>query len=144
MQVQDKEIACFPLYSFWDFFSPPKKFKMHFKVDVMKILGADNAFSSQSVSSLLPSRSQFPWNQREITAENLREAGSWYKTLEFINPIIDRAFKNKTKQKKTKHQENKETKPKRLTGKISYATLEIWKSLMRNLYLNFVLTVKAL
>lgn len=97
---------------------------MHFKLDIMEILDADNAFSCQSTSHLLPSMSQFPRNQREITAENLREAGSWYKTLGLITHIIVRIFKKKkpTSRKQT-------TKPKKLTGKLSYATLEVLKSL---------------
>lgn len=80
---------------------------MHFKLDTMEILDADNAFSCHSTSHLLPSMSQFPRNQREITAENLREAGSWYKTLGLITHIIARIFK-----KESQPQENKQQNPK--------------------------------
>lgn len=65
---------------------------MHFKLDVMKTVDADNAFSWHSASSVPLSRSQLPWNEREITAENLGKLGSWYKTLEHIIHIIDMPF----------------------------------------------------
>lgn len=65
---------------------------MHFKLDVMKTVDADNAFSWHGASSEPLFRSQLPWNQREITAENLRILGSWYKTLEQIIYIIDMPF----------------------------------------------------
>lgn len=45
MQVQAEEMAHFPLYSLWYFFFSSKKSKMQFKLDVMKTLDADNAFS---------------------------------------------------------------------------------------------------
>lgn len=101
MQVQAKEMAHFPLYSLWDYFSS-KKSKMHFKLDVMKTLDADNAFSWQSMSRVLHSRSQIPWKQREVTAENLRFAGNWYQILEFTGHIIDSILKQTNRKYKIK------------------------------------------
>lgn len=86
------------LFTLVQFFLPPK-FKMHFKLDVMKILDANNACSWQRVSSLQLSRSQLPRNRREIATENLREGGIRYKTSELIIHIIATAVtKIKSKQ----------------------------------------------
>lgn len=113
----------------------PQKFKMHFKLDVTKILDANNAFFRQRVSSLQLSRSQLPRNRREITAENLRKGGIRYKTLELSIHIVDRAV---TKIK------SKQTNPhKRKSSHESFHVL-LRESYECNCNLYLVLTVKVL
>lgn len=115
---------------------------MQFKLDVMKTLDADNAFSWQSTSRLLHSRPQIPWNQRKITAENLRLAGNRYKTLEFIVHIIDRALKQKNQ--KTPNKIIIIIKNHKKAFICHSGNLKKSYDCKCNLYLNFFLTLKML